>query len=151
MKCWYKYCKYGCTVEKSEAFKDGSKYYHKECYKNKEYLKQIVDIYSKYYIYKTKESYSIVHTTIKQLLEKEYSMEYILFTLCQVIKNSLPLNSVLGLHYYVNDKKIKDKYEKTILSQRYGNIDVNKIENEKETEFKYTNQEKENKWGSILG
>jgi hypothetical protein len=148
MKCNYKHCPYGGQVEKEKAIKVKNKYYHKNCYLNQENWKKFIEIYDKYIIPKTKEGFTIIGKGLKQLINKEPNVEYLVYVLCQIIKQQRPLNSIFGMHYYINDYKIRNQYKINVLSKQI-NINVDNIETEEETKIKH--KRTENKlWGDIL-
>lgn len=142
MKCRYAQCKYGGEVEKEEAIKIGSAYYHKECNQEREYKKKIETIY--YERFKTNEPIVQVRNAINKYINKDnYKVEYISFVLQQDIK----LNSLFGLIYYLNNKKFLDMYNKE--QAKLVKFDVNKVEKEDSTTIKYK-QKKRSGWGDII-
>lgn len=150
MKCRYKYCPYGGQVEKEEAVKINNKYYHKDCYQNQQHWKKFMELYDKYVVPRTKEGFQIIGKAIKQLLvDKNQPIEYLLYILCQIIREKKSLNSIFGLHYYINDYKYQKGY-KNILISRQPKIDVNKVKTEEETKMEYKEQ-KTSLWGDVLG
>ena len=49
MKCRYNHCRHASTeVDKDEAVKVGNKYYHPDCFREKELLNKIVETYMQY-------------------------------------------------------------------------------------------------------
>jgi len=147
MKCNYKYCPYSGQVEKEEAIKIGNKYYHKNCHENQLQWKQFIDIYDKYIKPKTQEGYQMIAKGLKQLIEKESDVTYLVYVLCQVIKQRKPLRAVFGLHYYLN--QFRDQYKILKLSKQ-PKINVNKVQTEEPTKTEYKKQEQK-LWGDILG
>jgi hypothetical protein len=146
MKCYYKYCPYGREVEKEKAIKINNKYYHKDCRENQLQWKQFIDIYDKYIKPKTQEGYQMIAKGLKQIIEKEPDVTYLVYVLCQVIRQDKPLNAIFGLHYYLN--QFRNNYKILKLSKQ-PKIDVSKIETENSTKTEYKKQE--NKlWGDIL-
>ena len=146
MKCNYKYCPYGGQVEKEKAVKIGNKYYHKSCRENQLQWKQFIDIYDKYIKPKTQEGYQMIAKGLKQLIEKESNVTYLVYVLCQVIRQKKPLKAVFGLHYYLN--QFRDQYKVHVLSKQV-NMNVDKIKTENPTKIEYR-KEKNKLWGDIL-
>lgn len=127
MKCKYKYCKHGGTVDKVEAIKDGSSYYHKECYEEKNIKQDIKKLYKKYY--SSKESDVIINKVINQIIhDKCFDAEYVLFALCQAIRNKDKMNNVMAMHYIVNNKDYVSKYNKRKAIREVKKITFNNVD-----------------------
>lgn len=109
MKCRYKQCKHGFEVPKEEAVKDGSAYYHLDCFKEKNNKSQIKEIYCKYYT--SNEPVTAIYNGISKLCEKVDS-EFVLYCLCQWIRQKKELKSIYGLNYVVANKDLETAYKK---------------------------------------
>lgn len=150
-KCAYKYCKHGGEVAKCEAVKVNKKYYHADCNKEREDKGQIFMIYRKYYE-KNNDSEMMINKTISQLInDKGYDSEYILFVLCQAIRERVPLNSIHGLHYIVNDMKIEKKYKQYVASKRAKKIIFEDVETVKNKVIEYEKKKKETWTDTLFG
>ena len=141
MKCRYKHCKLGGEVEKEEAIKVGSAYYHKECRKEIEHKKQIEDLY--YNKFKLNEHIGKVKSAINKYVD-EYGTEYVLYILNQDVK----LNSIYGVSYYLKDNRFRDDYNKA--KAKLIKFDINEIEVEKPKEIKYKKPKKQQLWGDMI-
>lgn len=110
--CGYQYCKHnGVKVPSDQAIKDGTRYYHQDCHIEKEQKQQIFDLY--YKAYKSTEDYYLVRKAVSQLVNEQfYPSEFVLFALCQAIKQRIPFKGIFTLSYIVkNDMSIRKKYE----------------------------------------
>ena len=142
MKCRYAHCKYGGEVEKEEAIKIGSAYYHKECNQEREYKKKIESTY--YDKYKTKEPIIQVRKAINKYINIDnYEVEYILF----VLKQDIKLNSMFGLIYYLNNKKFLDMYNKELA--KLIKFDASEVDTEESINVKFK-RKKQKGWGDMI-
>ena len=125
MKCRYKGCKCGGEVDKEIAVKEGNAYYHTECLKEKNNKSQIRNIYYKYY--QSQEPVTQVNTGISKLCEK-FDSEYVLYCLCQHIRQKKELKSIYGMTYVVANKDLETAYKKLKASEKVkefkGEIEV---------------------------
>ncbi len=109
--CGYTFCKHsGERVPSEIAIKDGSRYYHPDCHKEKKMKQQIVDIYYKFY--KSSEDYKVVLKAVNNLIHDQgYDASFVLYVLCQCIKEKVPYKSVFSLGWQVkNNMVFKNKY-----------------------------------------
>lgn len=142
MKCRYKQCKLGGEVEKSEAVRVGSFYYHKECNKERELKKQIEDFY--YSKFQNKELIQQVRMSINRYIHDEgHKAEYISF----VLNEDIRLNSIFGLTYYLNNEKFISKYNTE--KAKLINFDIDRVETEDVNNIKYKTK-KQNMWGDMI-
>ena len=141
MKCRYKHCKLGGEVEREDAIKIGSAYYHKECRAEIDGKKEIERLfYDKFQIY---EGIGKVKGAISKYVD-EFEIKYILFVLHQNIK----LNSIYGLVYYLRDDRFKKLYEKE--KAKLIKFDIDRAKIEKPREFTHTRQKTKKMWGDLL-
>jgi hypothetical protein len=148
--CGYQHCKHnGVKVPSDQAIKDGTRYYHEDCHKEKEQKKQITDIYYKYY--KSTEDIKFVNTVIGQLIyDKFYPCEYVLFTLCQAIHRKIPFKSIYTLGWLVqNDMQIREKYIKQKAQSKVKLLTFDDIDTVKE-EIIPINSTTKNSWEGTL-
>lgn len=145
MKCGYKYCKLGGNVEKSEAVKLGSRYWHKECCLENETKKEIRETY--YRKFKSKEPIVAVNKAIsKYIHEQNYEAGYVLY--CLKHKAEV-LNSLYGLSYSLSYKKNHTDYKKWVAKQT--KIVYNKPVNDFfEEDFKKVKTKDDKKWGDYF-
>jgi hypothetical protein len=109
-KCGFKHCKHG-DISQSEAIKVGTRYMHKECYEISENITKIRDTYYE------KVSNTVV---VKQLVSvinnivitKNIDSSYVLFALNYAIISNIPIKSPYGLHYLIDNKRVKDAWNK---------------------------------------
>lgn len=143
MKCRYAQCKFGGEVEKKDAIKVGSAYYHKECNHERECKKLIEETY--YKVFQNKDPIIQVRKAINKYVNNDnYKCEYILFVLNEDIK----LNSIFGLIYYLNNYKFLSKYNKE--QAKLIEFDVSKVKKVENKEIKYKQRKKKSGWGDII-
>lgn len=149
MKCRYAHCKCGKEVEKNEAVKVGNAYYHHKCYEEKQNKRKILEIYKKYY--NPTEGDMMINKAINQVVHsKGFAPEYVLFVLCQTIRNKRAMNNIMALHYLVNDKDYLDKYKKIKVSEKVMGFDFNGIETVSIEPITYNQNNNKTSWSSTL-
>lgn len=110
--CGYTFCKHsGEKVSSDIAVKDGTRYYHPDCHKEKETKKQIIDIYCKYY--HSTEDYKVITKAINNIVnEQKIDALFVLYVLCQCIKEKVPFKGIFSLGWQVKNNMVyKKKYE----------------------------------------
>lgn len=142
-KCSYKYCKNPESIDPESAVYDGGKYYHLSCYERKQAKLEVFDLFCEYV--SNNESGLFIKKKISDYIDKEgYSPSYVLFTMQFIIKNKIPLKSIFGLKIVMNQKRVKDAYEKCV--QKYQTTNINT--DNKEFEFK---KENKGRWQDLIG
>jgi hypothetical protein len=132
VKCGYKYCSHtNKDIVKSEAMQTGkSTYYHLDCYKQNEEIKEIIDLFQK------QIDPLVVFTQLRGVInnivfDKCLGSEYLLFALKYAISNKINLKHAQGLHYIVGYKNIQDAYLKEKNKQQIeqkGRVEIIKTE-----------------------
>lgn len=110
--CGYTFCKHKeDKVSPEYGIKDGTRYFHPECHKEKEKKKQILDLYYKYY--HSTEDYRIVTKAINTMINNQGNeASYVLFCLCQCIRDKVPFKSIFTLSWIVKNKmEYRKKYD----------------------------------------
>lgn len=110
--CGYKFCMHsGEPVLPENSVKDGGRYYHTDCHKEKETKKQIIDLYYKYY--KSTEDYKVVVKAMNSLIhDQNNSATFVLYVLCQCIHDKVPFRGIFSLSWQVkNNMQYKKKYQ----------------------------------------
>lgn len=143
----------GCLHESKEipieeAVKVGKSYYHKDCYKTKEDIALIMDLFLK------KINPNAVCSQLRKIIntiiyEKNYSSDYLLFCLNYYIENKITLNYPAGLYYVVQNKKAKEAYRKKISSSQQTKHQIS-IDDVEENTFSYKAPEQTG-FAAILG
>lgn len=152
--CGYTFCKHsGERVPSEIAVKDGSRYYHPDCHKEKLTKKQISDIY--YQFYKSSEDYKVVMKAVNNLVNNQgYDASFVLYVLCQCIKEKVPYKSIFSLGWQVKNNMVyKNKYallKSKNLIKKYSFDDVLCVNSE--TEFPEVKKEKKKRktWADTL-
>ena len=149
MKCRYTHCIHGGEVDKEEAVKEGNSYYHKDCLCEKQNKEKIQEIYCKYY--DTKEPISKIKKCINDLINKNINSEFILYCLCQYIRQGKPMRNIFGLTYIVSDPEYEKSYKKIKAQEKIKNFKNNKKDIETVDQRCYTYKRKEKKkWSDII-
>lgn len=101
MKCKYAHCKHQSReINKAEAIKCGSVYYHTDCYKEIETIRQIIDVYVN--TVDDNPSFSELRKIINQIVYKQgVSPEFLLFALTHS-----SIHYPAGLFYIVKDQEM---------------------------------------------
>lgn len=148
IKCRYNYCRHNNEVNKEDAIKDGSAYYCKDCYKEKQ-LKQQIEEY--YLVNMPATTIQILRKVINQLLyTNHYDAEYIMFILKKIYINKLKINNPFGLINYCNEGRNIDEWNKIKINQEFQNIknEIITYENDNKVDFTYKPINK--KWTDII-
>lgn len=150
-KCAFKHCKHEDeNIPQFEAIKVGGRYMHEDCAKISENIAKIRDIYYEK-ISNTvvvKQLVSVINTLV---FKKNIDSEYLLFALNYAVTNKTPLKSPYGLHYLVDNNRIKEAWKKKQSSNIRKQIESEDIvfEEQKQTSFNFT-VEKNTGFGGIF-
>jgi len=124
MKCGYgQNCKCGEEVDRNLGIKAGNKYYHKECYHEKELKAMVENFYIENF---PKTTLPILRKVIKQFLLKN-EIDYLYYIVKYIKDNNKPINSPFALLNYCNDYRIINSYNNLKISKEYKDV-KNKIE-----------------------
>lgn len=137
MKCRYgDNCKFGGEVEKKDAHKDGSAYYHKECWDEK-ICKQEIEAF--YMGNMRPTTLQILRKAVKQLLSKDIEARYILHIIKYIHSNNKPLNNPFGIASYCLEGRNIDAWNKMKINKKFKEMDkeIEKIEKEDVVKFTY--------------
>ena len=135
-KCSYKYCKHELgDIPPGSAVKSGKRHMHPDCASESETVANIRNYYyeniSNTVVMKNLVSVinNIVHT-------KGVEAEYLMFALKYAVKNRMPIKSPYGLHYLIDNSRIKAEWKK----RQAANIEVEalKVAEEMAVEIKQT-------------
>ena len=147
-KCNYKYCRQGGTVDKKTAVKDGNRYYHEDCLYEKRDKQKISDIY--YKCYKSSEPIQLVSKTINVIInDKGIASEYVLYVICQAVRNKTQMRNINSLHYLITNNDTKEDYKKKKAIQIVKNISYDNTVIVKHTTMDYKKKKKQN-WSETL-
>ena len=150
MKCGWKHCKHGGEVDKADAIKEGTRYYHPDCLREKKAMMEIVEIYHERIDEHPIET--LLHRVVNDLVFKDgYGAEFLLFALKYCLDHGWTLRSPNGLRYVARDSSAKQEWEKR---QMQKNNTVTQVEISGETDYATTpivNTNKQRGFASILG
>lgn len=127
--CRYKNCIHeDKKLDKSESIKVGNSYYHKECNEIKENIKMIVDLFTKHI------NENVIHSVLAKVINdivfnKKVDSKLLLFGLKYYIQNKVPLNYPQGLYYVIQNKDVKNTYNKYLAKQQIKDNKVMVVEN----------------------
>lgn len=145
MKCGYNKCKFGGNVDKKDAIKDGTRYFHKECLHEKKIKHEIESYYRNNF--NTNEPLQNVRSAISSFVHKNmYDADYVLWCLKNKAKK---LNSIFGLSYSLSYIANYEEFVK----EKINKIEI-KLEAPSDEEYLKTTpiQPKKNKnWGDFFG
>ena len=157
MKCAYKYCQRGGNVSKSDAVKEGTRYFHPECFKEKKTVAEIVNLYHERVDPHPIEAY--LWRTVQDLVYKDgNNAEYLLFAFRYCLDHGWTLHTPGGLRYVakdvsskkawdnIQDAKIREKVKKDM--EESSTVDMT---NWNLPTIQSTNKSNKQKVSSILG
>jgi hypothetical protein len=125
-KCAYQHCPFGGQVDKEEAVEYKHRHYHKKCFQdvvNKEKIRE-------YYLENVNktEILSKLNAVISNIIDtKGVDSEFLLFAIQYAHKENIPIHTPMGLHYLVNNYKIKEAWKKEQV-KKVKEIDFNNVE-----------------------
>jgi hypothetical protein len=149
VKCTYSNCNHDDKeLPINEAVLVGkSSYYHRDCHKQSEEIKQIIDLFKTYI--DPLVVYSQLKSVINNILfQKFVSSEYLLFALNYAINNKINLKHAMGLHYIIGYKNIQEAYKKLKAESIKYSI-TNNINMQNDVEFTYKCPDNKG-FGSVL-
>jgi hypothetical protein len=110
-KCGFKHCKHDSEVSQDEAVKVGTRYMHKDCAVISSNVSRIKDIYYEK-VSKTVVMKQLVSTINNLVFVKNIDSGYLLFAINQALATNIPIKSPYGLHYLVDNQRIKEAWNK---------------------------------------
>ena len=134
VKCRYTNCLCDSKdVDKEDAVQVGKQYFHKECYKTKTEIQEIVKLFSE----KINKNviYSQLNSVIKNIVfTKKLGSEFLLYGLKYYINHKIPLNYPQGLYYVIQNKDVIKTYNDLTVKEMKKSF---YIEEDKDNGFKY--------------
>ena len=120
-KCRYKYCKNPTIEDENDCIEENGLRYHFACYEKKVIKGDVFDAFCGYV--HNNENGLLIKKKIKDYIDVEgYSPSYVYFTMYYIIKNKIPLHSIFGLKFVMNQKKVQDEYQKVL--DKYDNMKI---------------------------
>ena len=111
MKCAYKYCQHGGTVDKADAVKVGTRYFHPDCLRISKAMTKIVELYHEKVDPNPIEAY--LRRTINDIVYKDgCDAEYLLFALRYCLSHGWTLHTPSGLRYVAKDGIARKEWNK---------------------------------------
>lgn len=141
IKCGYNNCKHGGEVSKEEGIKIGTRWFHKECAKEKELKKEIED-----YWFKNINPGTVIQILRKAIndLAKLYDADYILWVVKSCKPKGIKISHPMGLKSLCSDNRFLDEWKKIKINQKlnYMGDEFQKNINPRVSEVKYVNRSK---------
>lgn len=154
-KCGYKHCLHGGEVDKNEAVKDGTRYYHIDCLKEKNDIQAVFDLYVERV--DATPIFTQLRSTINEIVYKRgCKPEFLLFALKYYLDMGKNLNYPAGLYYVVKNEEVKKAWEKKQSNAVFAELEK-QMKYEEETaefdlqEFKQKQTNNRKKISNILG
>lgn len=110
--CTYRHCRYeNKEIPFGEEIKVGARYYHNQCSQESDNIKQIKQLYF------DSVSNTVVPSVLGKVVNdivygKNIESDYLLFVIKYIISHKLKITYPYGLHYKIDDNRIKDAYQK---------------------------------------
>lgn len=143
-KCAFKHCKHETQdILESESEKVGNRYMHKDCAKTSINITKVKDLYYEK-ISKTVVMKQLVSVINAIVFNKNIEAEYLFFALSYAISNKIPIRSPYGLHYLIDNNKIKSTWKKKqsqIIRESINEEEFILPEENKPTSFSYSIEE----------
>jgi len=149
-KCAYNQCKFNNEVSEEIAVKHKNRYYHVECLQEATNKNEVRQLFFEH-INKTEVASSLNKTINMIIDEKNVASDLLLFAIKYVIRNKLPLNHASGLHYIINNTKMKEEYYKTKANELMKQTKNTTIENIKfQDEITFNSNVENNSWNKLF-
>lgn len=111
-KCGFRHCQHeSCEVSQDEAVKIKNRYYHEDCAKIYSNIEEIKTLYYE----KISNTVVIPHlmSVINNIIfKKKVDSDFFLFAVKYAINTKRKINYPQGLHYVIDDYRIKDAWKK---------------------------------------
>ena len=110
--CKYANCLHDSKeINREDAVKKGSSYYHADCLQTQKDIKEIIDLFKNKI--NPNPVYSQLQSVIKNIVfTKGLGSEFLLFGLRYYIEHKIPLNYPQGLYYVIQNKEMISSYNK---------------------------------------
>ena len=131
--------------------KSGNRYFHPDCLKKRDDMETVKKLYFEN-ISDTVVPAQLVKTSQNIVIGKNVDSEYLVFAMRYVIANKIQLNSPYGLHYIIDNYKIKQAWKdrKAKEEQKKVQEEIQKLDKKEEITFTFVNKKKEG-FESIFG
>lgn len=111
-KCAFKHCQHeSCDIPQGEAVKVGNRYMHKDCAEKSEYIQKTKDLYYEK-VSKTVVMKQLVNVLNGLVINKNIDPKFMYFALDYAISNKIPIRSPYGLHYLIDNNRVKEAWKK---------------------------------------
>ena len=124
VSCKYSQCLHKTReLDRKDAVQSGNFYYHSDCFKIKEDIKQIIDLFKNHI--NPNPIYSQLQSVIKNIVfTKGLGSDFLLFGLKYYIQHKIPLNYPQGLYYVIQNKSVIDAYNKEKAKKIRENVEI---------------------------
>lgn len=120
-------------IEKENAVKSGSAYYHKDCLRTKNDIKEIIRLFKEYI--NPNPVYAQLQSVIKNIIfTKGIQSDFLLFGLRYYIEHKIPLNYPQGLYYVIQNKDVTNAYNKSKIKDVKKSVEITE---QTEVQFKH--------------
>ena len=132
--CKYSHCLHNNReIEKRKAIRVGNSYYHSDCFKTKEDIKEIVNLFKAHI--NANPVYAQLQSVINNIIfVKKVQSDFLLFGLRYYIEHKIPLNYPQGLYYVIQNKDVANAYNKTKTKEIKKSVEITE---QTETQFKF--------------
>ena len=132
--CKYSHCLHdNREIEKRKAIRVGNSYYHSDCFKTKEDIKEIVNLFKAHI--NANPVYAQLQSVINNIIfVKKVQSDFLLFGLRYYIEHKIPLNYPQGLYYVIQNKDVANAYNKTKTKEIKKSVEITE---QAETQFKF--------------
>ena len=132
--CKYSHCLHNNReIEKEKAVRVGNAYYHSDCFKTKEDIKEVVNLFKTHI--NPNPVYAQLQSVIKNIIfVKGIQSDFLLFGLRYYIEHKIPLNYPQGLYYVIQNKDVANAYNKAKTKEIKKSVEITE---QAETQFKF--------------
>ena len=137
VKCKYTHCKHpDVELPKEEMIRVGNWYYHPDCYKEKETIQKIIDIYQKYF--EENPIFTQLRSVINDIIyKKKVDSQFFLFAIIYAVNHHKVINHPPGLYYLVKNEEILAEWNRRQYSQLKKEVKKEVVEDSTAPTFTY--------------
>lgn len=137
VKCRYQFCQHNDReLDKSEAVVRNGGYFHEDCARTQDQIKEIVDLFVKHI--NPNPVFTQLQSVIKNIVFKRgVGSDYLLFGLKYYIEHNIPLNYPQGLYYVIQNKNVATAYKQAQMKKEKQEHKIEIKQEGETTHFSY--------------
>lgn len=144
VNCGYSKCIYDGRVEKEDAIKVKSQYFHLDCHLQKQERQKVFEMFRDNFF--TQDKPAMIYLVIDNLIKKQVSFEYMMYAIQYAKQNCWKFQSCFGLYKLMENEQMRTMFNK-IKAKLMQDKEIETVE---ESTFKSLETKSSNDWSQIL-